>query len=122
MANGPNEKDNAASFQESAIMEEYAGKGKVKQFGERFARDLCAAVENNTKIIKSSKGVTEAFDLGNDPKEARPLPGPLPDAFAGLDGKAAEILSGMRQSGQAGDAEAPVDKSIEENLRALGYL
>ncbi len=83
-------------------------------------RHAAGLVHDGDALLVSPAGAGETFDLGADPGEQRPNPPALADAAASLRTRLAEWRT--RLAARAGASEtAPVDATMRERLRALGY-
>lgn len=91
--------------------------GRAEAFGERFKRKLLALYSGRFKIIRSSTGLVEIYDLVDDPGELRPLPaGKAPALAAALDAwESAHPPAPPR-------AAPPIDKALIDRMRSVGYL
>ncbi len=90
-------------------------------WGHRFDRTRTAIVDWPLKLIESSDGRHELYDLAADPREARSLRRPNPDAA----GRLARLLAAFQEAHPAhpmpaGGTSLPPEE--EEELRALGYI
>ena len=91
--------------------------GRAEAFGERFRRKLLALYSGRFKIIRSSTGRAEIYDLTEDPGELRPLPA----------GKAPALAAALDAWESAHPRAAPrtvpaTDKALIEKMRSVGYL
>jgi len=90
-------------------------------WGARFDRVRTAFFEWPLKLIESSDGRHELFDLGRDPREAQSL-------FATQQGTAQRMQRALdqfraRRPRSEADLQAtPPDENEQEELRALGYV
>ncbi len=85
---------------------------------EQFRRDLVAVTIGNLKLIRSTHGPDEVYDLSTDPAERQPLPNPDP-AFLR---RAEEVIAERNKGLVKGLTEHPHDKQLMEKLRSLGYV
>jgi hypothetical protein len=93
----------------------------VRLFGDFFDRDLRAVVAGPLKLISSSRGEVELFDLAADPGELENLAAAEPERAAALGERLAAIVR-ARPPLYDPDARADLSPETEEALRALGYL
>jgi arylsulfatase A-like enzyme len=88
-----------------------------------YERELLAAVGQRFKLIRSSDGSEELFDLAADPGERRPLarsevePASLAELEAALARLVAEVPAPL-----GAEARRAPDPDAEDALRALGYV
>lgn len=96
-------------------------KDLFKPWGPRFYRERYVIYRGNLKLIRSSDGNDELFDLGDDPEELRNLIAVFPDTAAALVAALGRRLE--RESYDLPDLE-PHKLTDEEKrrLKALGYL
>jgi hypothetical protein len=73
------------------------------------------------KLIESSDGRHELFDLGRDPREAQSLFATQHYTAQRLQ-KALDQFRASRPSGEADVEASPPDENEQEELRALGYV
>jgi arylsulfatase A-like enzyme len=91
--------------------------GSVK-WPDDLRRDLVAVMIGNQKLIRSTHGPDEVYDVSIDPGELNPSPDPDPNFL-----ERAEELIAERQRGMAQDlSKYPEDKRLLEKLRSLGYV
>ncbi len=96
-------------------------KDMEKPWGKRFLRERTALYVGRYKLILSTDGANELFDLEADPGEQQNLLGEKPELAAALERQLREILA----SGPAPNTEIELPElSAEqlEELRQLGYL
>jgi hypothetical protein len=91
-----------------------------------WVRTYCAAYEGMTKLIHSSDGAHELYDLGSDPGELRNRTAADPDRAAALLAALRSFEHGLPQydSGARGAEDEPPMRTNEEQemLEALGYV
>ncbi len=90
----------------------------VKRFGERFDRTLAAVYSPQAKVIHSSNGTIEVYDLASDPGEAVDLSQSHP-----LDEFLATLEDWRRQHPAylPSELEQP-NKELLERLKSIGYI
>ena len=93
----------------------------VRLFGDFFDRDLRAIANGSHKLIASSRGKLELFDLAADPGELTDLAPADPERAAALSDRLATIAT-ARPPLYDPEARADLSPETEEALRALGYL
>lgn len=86
-------------------------------FPGRFDRNLYMVEAAGRKLIASSQGEIEAFDLRNDPGETINIMNNAPESVADL----MELLSEMPKPADGG-APAALPAALFEHLKALGYV
>jgi arylsulfatase A-like enzyme len=91
--------------------------GTVK-WPDELRRDLVAVMIGDRKLIRSTSGPDEVYDLSLDPAERNPLPDPDP-AFVQ---RAEEIIAERNKRMVEGLSKHPGDKRLLEKLRSLGYV
>ena len=94
---------------------------RKKAFGPFFDRRLHALYDPPHKLIVSSRGGVELYDLARDPEERTDLAGRDASLAAGL----RERLERFRADHPAlydAEARAKLSPETEDALRALGYL
>jgi hypothetical protein len=113
--------DGRADRARSVIVQVQRSEANIRLFGDFFARDLRAIIASPYKLIKSSTGAAELFDLGSDPGELRNLVSAEPELTrrlaTELEGVAAHLPPLFREEGRG-----VLRPETEEALRALGYL
>ena len=94
---------------------------KVAGSMNAYKRALVAAVGPRYKLIRSSTGEEELFDLSADPGETRPLrPGDVdPEALAGLEAALERLAA--REPAPFERTEQEVDEETRKALQAMGY-
>lgn len=93
-----------------------------KPWGERFRRERFALFADRYKLILSTDGDDELFDLAADPREAHDLSDVHPRLFDALAGRLRALVeAGAAAPGTAGEAPELRPEELEE-LRRLGYL
>jgi arylsulfatase A-like enzyme len=92
---------------------------------DRLTRSLTAATDGRYKVVRSSSGTEEAFDLAADPLEAAPLDietagvrelAPWVDLRRALDAAVAERPTPAQR------VDVRETQDIEDQMRLLGYL
>ncbi len=100
------------------VAEWFRDRFSINRIGESVNRDLVAAVRWPWKVIKSSSGSTEFYNLGEDPGETRKREtGDVPPE---LDTELRAALAGFKAPANP-EAAGRVDPAIGERLRSLGY-
>lgn len=92
-----------------------------ERWGARYDRDLVSARTLRHKLIRSSTGEEELYDLESDPGETMNLIDREPEIGSAM----RAILEAWRQSltESAGDeGRERIDEGLKENLRGLGYV
>ena len=104
------------------VAEEFEDGLRVFRYGEKFRRTLNATYSGDLKLIQSSLGQKELYDVAADPAESTNLV----DVRLGSAAELAAQLSAWDERTQVfnGKAEAAASMSPEmlERLRALGYI
>ncbi len=109
----------ARSFDDAAhdvVAELYPHQGRVEHYGERFDRHLTAIYDGDNKLIMSTKGEPEVYDLASDPREKADISGgeqALSTRLAAWDAAHPPI---------APSASAVPSKATVDRLRSVGYL
>jgi arylsulfatase A-like enzyme len=85
---------------------------------EALRRDLVAVTIGDYKLIRSTSGPDEVYDLSADPGERQPLRDPDP-AFLR---RAEEVIAERNKGLVKGLTEHPQDRKLIEKLRSLGYV
>ncbi len=93
----------------------------VRLFGRFFDRDLWAILDPPYKLIKSTTGKLEVFDLKADPSELRNLVASEPELTANLL-RRLETISMEKPPLFDEKSRAVLRLETEEALRALGYI
>jgi arylsulfatase A-like enzyme len=91
------------------------------RWGFRFARVRTALFEWPIKLIASSDGRHELYDLAADPREAASLFATRGDVAGRLTGRLQAFLASRPRASGPDDARPQSDEDLEE-LRALGYV
>jgi arylsulfatase A-like enzyme len=117
----PSSGQSLANVSHPIVAEEFEDGLRVFRYGEKYRRSLDATYSGDLKLIQSSLGEKELYDLAADPAESANLADVRLDAAAEL----AAQLSAWDERTQVfnGKAEAAASMSPEmiERLRALGY-
>jgi len=93
----------------------------VRAFGGRFDRSLQASIRDGKKLILSSSGDYEFYDLVSDPLENTNLIGSDRRSAEKLKRMMSQFHSSFEHAGAAGShIEAP--EEIGKKLKALGYI
>jgi arylsulfatase A-like enzyme len=96
-------------------------KDLLKPWGPRFHRERHVLYRGDLKLILSSDGANELYDLANDPEELRNLLAARPDT-------AAALAATLRRRLERGPDERPkveprkMTEEEKRRLKALGYL
>jgi arylsulfatase A-like enzyme len=85
---------------------------------DELRRDLVAVILGDYKLIRSTRGPDEVYNLSTDPGERQPLQDPDP-AFLR---RAEEVIAERNKGLVKGLTEHPQDKQLIEKLRSLGYV
>ena len=93
----------------------------VGVFGQRYDQTLSAFIENNMKIIYSSKGFYELYDLSTDMNERSNLASSYPEKTFELATKLQNFLTSFEHADSRG-SHIEMDEATRKQLRALGYL
>lgn len=93
----------------------------VQIFGSFFDRDLRAIYDAPYKLIASSDGSLELFDLANDPEELKNLVETKPDTVRDLSERLRDV-SARHPPMFEEEGDTALRPETEEALRALGYL
>lgn len=87
-----------------------------------YKRDLSAAISARYKVIRSSNGPLEIYDLIADPNETKPLAADAIDADT-LKGLVTFLdLSAAKATSHATSSQLTQDPAVLKALRALGYV
>ena len=105
----------------ASVAEAYVFQFAVRQYGARFRRQLWMVEREDWKLIRSSNGEQELYDLSSDPEELDDRATREATRLAGLDRLLAEHFDPAR-GGTAPLEVAPSDDETHERLRALGYV
>jgi hypothetical protein len=89
-------------------------------YGSRFRRVRTALYTDGFKLIRSSDGRHELYELSTDPDETRDLAAIQPDRVASLTQRLADF-EGSRRSETQRIEQAPLGEREREQLRELGY-
>ncbi len=103
------------------VTEVRRSQSNVRLFGAFFDRDLRAVYDPPEKLIASSTGALELFDLASDGAEARDLAAERPERVEALRERLARIEAAHPPLFDA-DARAELSPATREALEALGYL
>lgn len=90
-------------------------------WAKRFLRSRVAMYEGDTKLIHSSDGAHELYELSADPPEHRDRAAALPAELAELVSRLEASLERLRQEAPEMDLRELSEEEIEA-LRALGYF
>jgi arylsulfatase A-like enzyme len=85
---------------------------------DAFRRDLVAVMIGGQKLIRSTHGPDEVYDLTADPLETKPLADPDPQFLQ----RAGEIIAERNEHMVEGLSKRPEDNILLEKLRSLGYI
>ncbi len=115
--------DSATLFAPAAslVTELWRTENAIAVFGESAARDLRAIYLPPHKLIESSDGNIELYDLDSDPDELVNLIDLEPERAASMAKRLSETIGDASPLFTAENA-APLNADAEEALRALGYL
>jgi arylsulfatase A-like enzyme len=98
------------------------GKDLAQPWGARFQRERFALFADRYKLILSTDGQDELFDLETDPRESRNLAAEKPVLFQTLAARLRALVeAGAASPGASADAPELSPEQLEE-LRRLGYL
>ncbi len=86
-----------------------------------FERGLTGFVAERAKLIRSTKGEVELYDLDADPLEANDLAATRPDEASKLDARLRSIEARLTVF-DAADASRPLSEEQRKRLEALGYF
>jgi hypothetical protein len=103
------------------VLEVHRSDSNIKIGGEFFDRDLFALIDDSAKLIRSSRGPTELFDLEADPEELDNLKTSRPDLRVLLEARLDE-LHGERPPLYPEPGNLELRKETEDSLRAMGYI
>ena len=101
------------------ILSETFGNILLRRWHVRFRRAARAVLDGDLKLIVSTPGKREAYDLASDPGEVRDLFADEP-RWRELQGRLDRWLRDAARS-PAGERRE-LDEATEEHLRSLGYL
>jgi arylsulfatase A-like enzyme len=85
---------------------------------DALRHDLVAVMSNDQKLIRSTRGPDEAYNLSSDPTESNPVADPDPEFLR----RAEEIIAERNKRMVEGLSKGPEDKNLIERLRSLGYI
>jgi len=85
-----------------------------------YDRQLRAAIEGDWKLIWSSRGDHELYDLRQDPAESRNLIASRPDVARRLEEKLAAWVAA--NGGGSAERASDIDRDTLERLSGLGYI
>jgi arylsulfatase A-like enzyme len=88
------------------------------QWPDELRRDLVAVMIGDRKLIRSTSGPDEVYDLSLDPAEQNPLRDPDPAFLQRVE----EIMAERNKWMVEGLSKHPDDKKLLEKLRSLGYV
>jgi arylsulfatase A-like enzyme len=91
----------------------------ARALGERFRHELRAVVADGWKLILSTTGRAELYDLVRDPGETSDLSTREPERLARLRALLESTLTG---EGRRRRAPGPDGEALERSLRSLGYV
>jgi hypothetical protein len=98
------------------------GKDLAQPWGERFQRERFALFADRYKLILSTDGDDELFDLEADPGEMHDLSAAKPRLFEALAARLRALVeAGAAAPGATAEA-TELDPAQLEELRRLGYL
>ncbi len=103
------------------VLEVHRSDSNIALGGDFFDRDLFALVSPPFKLIRSSKGESELFDLVADPRELENLRLERPELSAELEARLSR-LHGERPGLYPEPESLELSKETEESLRAMGYI
>ena len=103
------------------VLEVHRSDSNIALGGDFFDRDLFALVSPPFKLIRSSKGESELFDLVADPRELENLRLERPELSAELEARLSR-LHGERPGLYPEPESLELRKETEESLRAMGYI
>jgi arylsulfatase A-like enzyme len=110
------------SGRESALSEVFCkscGHGTVDPgWPDALRRDLVSVMIGDQKLIRSTHGPDEVYDLAADPAELHPLADPDPEFMR----RAEEVIAARNQRLVEGLSVDPNDPKLLERLRSLGYI
>ncbi len=93
----------------------------VEKLGARWDRDLVAWESGGWKLIESTDGAVEVYDLARDPSELDNLAGAEGDRLVELQGGLAALIDRLPVTeGHTGDRE--LEEETLERVKSLGYL
>jgi hypothetical protein len=95
---------------------------RVSRYGDRFRRDLTASYSGDLKLIDSSAGSKELYDLKADPAESNNIADSRADALSAM---YATLYSWKEQTAVFDgkkEENAAVPQEVLDRLRSLGYL
>jgi arylsulfatase A-like enzyme len=88
-----------------------------------LARDLLSVRDNRYKLVRSSLGTNELFDLDADPSESTDIASSLPDVVSRLGGRLDEAVDSWAEWDREQTPLSEADKlEIEKRLADLGYI
>lgn len=109
----------AAALKDRSVISESFPAPDLLDFGPRFHHVQRALFADVFKVVTSTSGKTELYDLRHDKNETRDLAPKDPQVAERLETALNEWVS--RAGGRAGDA-GTVDPQTLERLKALGYV
>jgi hypothetical protein len=92
-----------------------------KPWGDRFRRIRQVLYQGRFKLIRSSDGAHELYDLDRDPGESTNLFETRPEVAEALTRRLQMLVQEGLTAGAAADAEELTEEQLEM-MRALGYL
>ncbi len=102
------------------IAEIFRDVGWIVAYGARFDRDLKAIYDGDYKLIWSSTGQHELYNIEADPDESRDLREDLPKMASRLQSQALSIAHESKRPSTTASPE--IDDEMKESLKALGYM
>jgi len=91
----------------------------ARPLGERFRHEMRAVVADGWKLILSTSGRAELYDLARDPGETTDLAAREPGRLARLRDMLASTFAGERRPRRS---PGPGGEALERSLRSLGYV
>ncbi len=113
---------NGVVAQSRAVLSEAAPEREWYELHERFHQMHKALFFGSYKLIRSSGGTTELYDLSSDAAELHDLAKERPQLVAELSRRLEQAVGQPQAAGSGKSADSEIDADAVKRLRALGYV